>query len=109
VNRAVRDGRLKVVVDPGWPTPASHDPDLNEMFIKTPAFNKVLHVSTLVHEATHAVLDHNKADLVNWRHEFLGFLSQGLFGWQTSPTWADTMAREATLANPYRYAFVLAQ
>ena len=58
---------------------------------------------------TAPVLDQNKADLAYWKHEFLGFLAQGLFGWQTSPTWADKMARDATLANPYRYAFVLAQ
>lgn len=109
VIRAVRDGRIKVVLDPAWPTPASYDPDANKLFIKTASFAKVLHVSTLVHEATHAVLDQNKADLAYWKHEFLGFLAQGLFGWQTSPTWADKMARDATLANPYRYAFVLAQ
>ncbi len=109
VIRAMRDGRIEPVLAPSLPTPASYDPWFNKIHFKTPNFTKVLHTSTLVHEATHAVLDVNKADLTYWKHEFLGFLSQGLFGWHVSPTWADKMARDPKLANPYRFAFVLAQ
>ncbi len=107
VIRAIRDGRIKVTLKPGLTTPASYDPIGNEIFIKSVAFADKMDLPVLIHEAAHAILDVNKADLTYWKHEFLGFLTKALFAYRVDPKWAEVVARSTTVALPYRHAFIL--
>lgn len=95
VIEAIRTGLIAIKVDPGLNDEAHYEPTANELTLKSSYLTGLETRITLLHEATHAIIDMKKYLLPRWKNELIAYAVAALFTQSSDPSYAAyKMTRE---------------
>jgi hypothetical protein len=96
IVEALRISRIQTVLDPALSgVVAQYSRYDNRMTVRTASVTGIYNQSTLVHEATHAILDMKRASgILRLDNEFTARAVESLFTYTADPDYADRRARD---------------
>lgn len=110
VITAFRSGRAFITRDEHIATPAEWRYRDDVMAVKDANLTSWMSRNCLVHEATHAIVDHRKYFVFGWENELLAYTAQAVWGRKTDNIQAERHVRPDLIVNSvWHYAYVLAR
>jgi hypothetical protein len=109
VIAALRDGRIGAVHDPALAFPAVYRPDANVIAVKGLGLSSWLSRNFLAHEAVHAIMDMQKADILNWEDELCCYTAQALWGRAADDSQGEGIVNATPVPYSWREAYILAR